>query len=86
MFRDCPPVLIINALSEQNYDASIWSTPGFLPERLGTFIHPDGRVTVVEENLEQLGDNIQTYELIGFVAHIRSAQDQKSHLVSLING
>lgn len=64
----------------------MWSTPGFLPESIGIYIYPDGRIACIEDGVDQIADRVQVYDLVGFVAQIHSSQDQKSHLVSIING
>ena len=51
-----------------------------------------GITRCAEENLDRLvnqamkDDVVYIYDLVGFVAQIRSATDHRSHLVSLVNG
>ena len=90
VYGKIPPVLMINALPEKNHEsnAALWATPGFLPESIGMFLQPDGQVHCLEGNLDQsmLHHSLYIHDLVGFVAKIHSTQDQKAHLVSLING
>ena len=82
-------MLVINAgLDKSPKHRQTWAQPGWLPREIGITI--EGGNTVVSE-----GDQLRTfrnyrsmvvYELVGLVADVTSAERQKSHLVSFVNG
>ena len=83
---------MFNASLDSNTESKrLWSTPGWLPTEVA--IVPHGRSVSCFEG-EGLQDLLQVkpeaenmvYELVGFVADINSGEQQKSHLVSLVNG
>lgn len=87
-----PPVLMINTgLNKQTDGRQLWSIPGWLPEKIGICIEK-GRVLCLEgEALRASQRTRQTrplivYDLVGLVADVNSGENQKSHMVSLING
>lgn len=90
--QNVPPVLMINTgLNKQTNGRQLWSIPGWLPERIGIGIDK-GRVLCLEgEALRVSQRNRQSgpliiYDLVGLVADVNSGENQKSHMVSLING
>lgn len=83
---------MLNACLDKNPDSrQLWSIPGWLPEQIGINIE-GGKVSCFEgenlRNLQRTRHNyaITIYELVGVVAEINSKENQKSHLVSLVNG
>lgn len=87
-----PPVLMINTgLNKQSGGRQLWSIPGWLPEKIGLSVDK-GRLLCVEgEALRASQRNRQSrplvvYDLVGLVADVNSGENQKSHMVSVING
>lgn len=87
-----PPVLMINTgLNKQSDGRQLWSIPGWLPEKIGLCIDK-GRIFCLEgEALRASQRNRQSrplvvYDLVGLVADVNSGENQKSHMVSVING
>lgn len=85
---DTPPVLVLTAgLEKLNESASsLWSAPEFLPESIGLHVYQDGRVFCTQQGLDDKTDRFSIFDLVGVIVQIFNARDQKSHLVSLING
>ncbi|KAL8762093.1 MAG: hypothetical protein Q9184_001865 [Pyrenodesmia sp. 2 TL-2023] len=86
-----PPVLIINTgLNKQSDGRQLWSIPGWLPEKIGLCVDK-GRILCLEgEALRASQKNRQSrplavYDLVGLVADVNSGENQKSHMVSVIN-
>ncbi|KAI4200031.1 MAG: hypothetical protein LQ346_002462 [Caloplaca aetnensis] len=86
-----PPVLMINTgLNKQSGGRQLWSIPGWLPEKIGLSVDK-GRLLCVEgEALRASQRNRQSrplvvYDLVGLVADVNSGENQKSHMVSVIN-
>ncbi len=81
---------MINAAINTPDAKQLWATPGWLPEKIGVIV--DGGQFFCFEgedlqlHLQRNMHNITVYELVGMVADIDSGENQKSHLVSLING
>lgn len=87
-----PPVLILNAgLEKSNECKQFWAIPGWLPQEIGMYVE-NGKVICFEgESLRNLQGtqhhyNITNYQLVGLVADINSGHNEKSHLVSLVDG
>ncbi|KAI4288736.1 MAG: hypothetical protein L6R35_002003 [Caloplaca aegaea] len=87
-----PPVLMINTgLNKQTDGRLLWSIPGWLPERIGICIDK-GRVLCLEGEALRASQRTRpsrpliVYDLVGLVADVNSGENQKSHMVSLING
>ena len=83
---------MLNACLDKNLESKqLWAIPGWLPEQIGIIIE-GGQVSCFEgenlRNLQRMRHNyaITVYELVGVVAEISSKENQKSHLVSLVNG
>ena len=94
-YNELPPVLTINALSEQDQKLwnARWATPGWLPSSIGILFSPtDGNIRCTEEHLDRLiaqagkGDVVYYYDLVGVVAQIYSTRESRSHLVAMVNG
>ena len=89
--RSVPPVLILNTCMENNADIRrLWATPEWLPTEIAIVPHGRSVLCVEGEALQDLRKSrpdIETlvYELVGMVADINSGEQQKSHLVSLVN-
>lgn len=87
-----PPVLMINTgLNKQTDGKQLWSIPGWLPERIGICID-QGRLICLEGEALRASQRTRqarpliVYDLVGLVADVSSGENQKSHMVSLING
>ncbi|KAL9012394.1 MAG: hypothetical protein Q9173_002834 [Seirophora scorigena] len=87
-----PPVLMINTgLNKQTDGRQLWSIPGWLPERIGICIDQGRLICLEGEALRASQRSRQSrllivYDLVGLVADVSSGENQKSHMVSLING
>lgn len=85
-----PSVLVINANVQNSESKQLWSTPSWLPQEIGVIIGDrqfycyEGQD--MELHLRRKMHNIQVYELVGVVADINSGENQKPHLVSMVNG
>ncbi|KAK4983206.1 poly(A)-specific ribonuclease [Elasticomyces elasticus] len=84
-----PSVLMINTAIHNPEARQLWATPGWLPQQIGVIIN-SGQIFCYEGkdltlHLARGAHNITVYELIGVVADINSGENQKPHLVSLIN-
>ncbi|CAG8983942.1 hypothetical protein HYALB_00006910 [Hymenoscyphus albidus] len=84
-----PAVLMLNAAITTPEAKQLWATPGWLPEEIGVIVDQGQFFCYQGEDLKlhlQRGiHNITVYSLIGLAADIDSGQNQKSHLVSLVN-
>ena len=83
---------MLNACLDKSPDSrQLWGIPGWLPEQIGIILD-GGKFSCLEgESLRNLRRTqhhsaITIYDLVGVVAEINSKENQKSHLVSLING
>lgn len=86
--QNVPPVLMINTgLNKQTDGRQLWSIPGWLPEKIGIGIDK-GRILCLEGEALRVSqrNRLITYDLVGLVADVNSGENQKSHMVSLING
>ena len=83
-------VLMINAALKTQEAQRLWSLPGWLPEEIGIIVEGGKFFCFEGEDLRlHIQRNmhvITVYELVGLVADINSGEQQKSHLVSLIDG
>ncbi|TGO70876.1 hypothetical protein BELL_0652g00040 [Botrytis elliptica] len=84
-----PPVLMLNANLTTPESKQFWETPGCLPEEIGTIINMGQIYCYQGEDLRlhiaRGAHNITVYSLVGFAAEIDVGQNEKPHLVSLIN-
>ena len=84
-----PTVLMINANAVTPDARQIWSTPNWLPQEIGVIVDQGQFYCYQDQDLKlhvQRGVfNVQIYELIGVVSEISSGENQKPHLVSVIN-
>lgn len=88
--QSVPKVMMINAAIHNADQKQLWSTAGWLPQEIGVIIN-GGQFYCYEGqdlkvHLQRGVYDIMIYELVGVVADINSGENQKSHLVSLING
>lgn len=85
-----PSVLMINAAIHTPEAKQIWATPNWLPQEIGVIVEQGQFFCYQDQDLAlhvQRGVyNVQVYELIGVVADVKSSENQKPHLVSLVNG
>ena len=90
--RTTPDVLLLNsALKGDAAGRRCWSMPGWLPERIGVTIDGSGKLLCFEGedlrlHLQKGLHAVKVYDLVGFVADVGSGENQKSHLVSLVDG
>ncbi|KAI9712687.1 MAG: poly(A)-specific ribonuclease [Bogoriella megaspora] len=87
--QDVPDVLMINAAVHSAEAKQLWATPNWLPQRIGIIVN-HGQFYCYEGQDLQLHLTrgayvIKVYELVGLVADINSGENQKSHLVSMID-
>lgn len=81
---------MINAAVRGVEAKQIWATPRWLPQTIGviadrgSFFCFEGQD--VKWHLRKGVHPVIVYELVGIVADISSGENQKSHLVSMING
>ena len=85
-----PTVLMVNAAVQNNEAKHLWSTPNWLPQEIGVIVG-NGQFFCYEGqdldlHVQRKVHQIQVYELIGVVADVNSGENQKSHLVSMVNG
>ena len=85
-----PAVLMLNAAVTSPEAKQFWSTAGCLPKEIGIIIE-HGQAYCFEgdeirQRIQSGRHNVTVYSLMGLVADIDSAEHQKSHLVSLVNG
>ena len=82
-------VLIINpGLDKIPKARSIWATHGWLPREIGVTIENGSLVCSEGDGLRPFRSYRSTaiYELVGLVVDIKSAERQKHHLISFIDG
>lgn len=88
--QSVPAVMIINANVQSSEGKHLWATPKWLPREIGVIVG-NGQFFCYEGqdldlHVQRKVHQIQVYELIGVVADVTSAENQKSHLVGLVNG
>ena len=80
--------MINTGLDKSPKNKQIWAKPRWLPQEIGITLE-GGNMRVLE------GDSLQpfryhrstdVFELVGLLADVTSADQQKSHLVSYVNG
>ena len=85
-----PAVLMINTTIMGSEARHLWSQPGWLPHEIGVIVQQGQFFCYEGQDLElhiQRGVyNVQVYQLVGAVADVNSGENQKPHLVSLIDG
>ncbi|KAL2354819.1 PAB-dependent poly(A)-specific ribonuclease subunit PAN2 [Cryomyces antarcticus] len=87
--QSVPAVLTLNAAIHSLEARQLWATPNWLPKEIGIIVD-QGQFYCYEGqdlqfHLQKCIYNIMVYELVGIVADINSGENQKPHLVSLIN-
>lgn len=85
-----PPVLMLNTAIQSAVARQLWSRPGWLPREIGIIVQ-HGQFFCYEgkdlqTHLYRGKFLIQVFDLVGVVADISGGEQQKSHLVSLVNG
>jgi PAB-dependent poly(A)-specific ribonuclease subunit 2 len=88
--QSVPAVMVINANVQTSEAKQVWSTPNWLPQEIGVIVG-NGQFFCyegqdLELHVQRKVHQIQVYELIGVVADVSSAENQKSHLVGMVNG
>jgi PAB-dependent poly(A)-specific ribonuclease subunit 2 len=88
--QSVPAVLVINANVQTNEARQLWKTPGWLPQEVG-IIAGNGQFFCyegqdLELHVQRKVHQIMVYELVGVVADVSSSENQKSHLVGMVNG
>ena len=88
--QNIPAVLMINAAIHSTESKQLWAIPNWLPQEIGVIVER-GQFFCYEGqdlklHIQRGAHNIQVYELVGAVADINSGENQKPHLVSLIDG
>lgn len=88
--QSVPAVLTINTMIHSAEARQIWATPHWLPQEIGV-IPQNGQFFCFEGqdlqlHIQRRAHNVQVYELIGVVADVNSGENQRPHLVSMING
>jgi PAB-dependent poly(A)-specific ribonuclease subunit 2 len=88
--QSVPLVMMINANVQTNDAKQLWATPGWLPSEIGIIVG-NGQFFCYEGQDLQLHvqrkvHQIHVYELVGVVADVSSGENQKSHLVGMVNG
>jgi PAB-dependent poly(A)-specific ribonuclease subunit 2 len=88
--QSVPAVLVINANVQTSDAKQVWSTPDWLPKEIGVIVG-NGQFFCYEGqdldlHVQRKVHQIQVYELVGVVADVSSAENQKNHLVGMVNG
>ncbi|KAK3076610.1 poly(A)-specific ribonuclease, partial [Coniosporium uncinatum] len=87
--QSVPAVLMINAAITNCEAKQLWATPNWLPQEIGIIVDQGQFFCYEGQDLKlhvQRGVfNIRVYSLIGVVADINSGEQQKPHLVSLVD-
>ncbi|KAK8210676.1 ubiquitin carboxyl-terminal hydrolase-domain-containing protein [Phyllosticta capitalensis] len=87
--QNIPPIMMINAAIHSHEAKQLWATPNWLPQKIGIIVNQGNFFCYegqdLEHHLRRNFYDIQVYELVGVVADINSGENQKSHLVSMIN-
>jgi PAB-dependent poly(A)-specific ribonuclease subunit 2 len=88
--KNMPATLMINTSVAGPDVKQLWATPNWLPSEIGIIVDQGLVYCYQDQDLRlhvQRGVyNIQVYELVGVVCEINSAEGQKPHLVSMVNG
>lgn len=88
--ENVPSVLMINAAVQTPDAKQLWATTGWLPQEIGVIVEQGQFFCYEGQDLKlhiQRGVyDIQVYQLVGLVAEVNSGENQKPHLVSLIDG
>ena len=84
-----PPVIMVNASLQNSESRHMWASPNWLPQEIGIILD-QGQFYCYEGNdlrlhKERRVFHILEYELVGLVADINSGENQKPHLVSMID-
>lgn len=82
---------MINAAIHNQDAKQIWSTENWLPHEIGIIVDQGQFFCYEGEDIQfhlarKSGYNMIVYELVGAVADINSGENQKPHLVSMIDG
>ncbi|KIW04435.1 hypothetical protein, variant 1 [Verruconis gallopava] len=84
-----PAVMVMNANVTTNEAKQLWSSPNWVPKEIG-IITGNGQFFCyegqdLELHIQRKVHQIQVYELIGVVCDVKSGENQKSHLVGMLN-
>lgn len=88
-FTRSADVLIINpGLDKSPHSRSLWATSNWLPPEVGITVEGGNLMCSEGEQLRPFRNYRATtiYELVGLVVNIASAERQKHHLISFIDG
>lgn len=88
-FTRSADVLMVNpGLDKNPHSRSMWATPGWLPREVGITVEGGNLMCSEGEQLRPFRNYRATtvYELVGLVVDITSAERQKHHLISFIDG
>lgn len=84
-----PSVLMLTTAINNNEHRRLWATPGWLPEEIGVIVDNGQFFCFEGEDLKlhlQRGiHNIAVYSLTGLAVNIEGGQQQRSHLVAMVN-
>ncbi|KAI1371056.1 PAB-dependent poly(A)-specific ribonuclease subunit PAN2 [Hypoxylon crocopeplum] len=84
-----PNVLMLTTAINNNDHRRLWATPGWLPEEIGVIVDNGQFFCFEGEDLKlhlQRGiHNITVYSLTGLAVNIEGGQQQRSHLVAMVN-
>ena len=86
-----PAIFTLNAAINSLETKQLWATSNWLPQEIGIIVDQQGQFFCYEGqdlqlHLQRGVAGLQVYELVGVVADINSGEQQKPHLVSMING
>lgn len=84
-----PASLMLNAAVNTSDAGQIWASPGFLPKEIGVIVN-NGRFFCyegkdVEHHLQRGQFNMSVYELVGVVSEVSPGDNEKSHLVAIVD-
>ncbi|WPG98468.1 pab-dependent poly(a)-specific ribonuclease subunit pan2 [Acrodontium crateriforme] len=87
--RTTPAVLTVNTAIHTQEARQLWGTPNFLPREIGVILM-NGQVYCYEghdlqHHLQRRTYEMTVYELVGFVADVAAGDEQKSHLVAVVD-
>lgn len=87
--QSIPPVLMINTAIHNQEAKQLWAISEWLPQEIGIIVEQGQFFCYEGKDLQLHLDRrvypISVYELVGLVAEINSGENQKPHLVSLID-
>ena len=88
-FQHVPDVMVINAAAPNPRLRHIWAAKGFLPKEIGILIMGDSMHIVegfeLEARKQENPSRVKVFELVGYVAEVKVADQDRPHLVSIID-